>query len=139
MDAEILQRDGRLLFAIELPETAVGVGQVRHAARQTLPDHPNADMAELVISELATNAVIHAGCPCTLSLYGLDQCLLVRVDDSSDKQPVLGSPMKENRSDSGRGLQIVRAISKGFGVEPHKSHGKTVWAALCLCEPMSAP
>ena len=131
----MLQRDGRLLFETDLPEVAAGVSDVRHAASEALPGHPNADIAELVISELATNAVTHAGCPCTLSLYGLDQCLLIRVDDSSDDQPVMGPPMEDNISDSGRGLRIVRAVSETFGVEPRKPHGKTVWAALCLCDP----
>jgi anti-sigma regulatory factor (Ser/Thr protein kinase) len=134
VEATLLKRRGRLLFESELPEAPIGVRAVRHAALDTLPDHPNADMADLVISELATNAVAHAGCPCVLRLFGLNLCLLIQVQDSSNDLPVMGPPLENNLGGAGRGLQMVQAVSDSFGVETRQPRGKTVWATLCLCD-----
>ena len=134
MEANLLRRRGRLLYQVDIPEAAIGVREVRHSAVRALSDHADADMAELVISELASNAVAHAGCPCALRLYALNQCLLIQVEDSSNDQPVMGPPMESNLGGSGRGLQIVQALSDSYGVERRRPRGKTVWALFCHCD-----
>jgi anti-sigma regulatory factor (Ser/Thr protein kinase) len=89
---------------------------------------PLAD-AQLVVSELATNAVIHAGSPFSVSVGRNGSTMRVSVRDCSGTQPVLRAP--EPESLSGRGLRLVGALARDWGVEPG-ADGKTVWAELAL-------
>lgn len=83
----------------------------------------------LVVSELATNAVIHAGTPFSVSISATDAAMRISVQDSSSTRPVVrdGSPAAL----SGRGLRLVGAVSRDWGVE-FSLDGKTVWAELAL-------
>jgi anti-sigma regulatory factor (Ser/Thr protein kinase) len=83
--------------------------------------------AQLVISELATNAVIHAGSPFSVVVNGDDSGVRISVTDCSTAQ----AAVKETSSDlpSGRGLRMVSALSASWGVDPAPG-GKTVWAQL---------
>jgi anti-sigma regulatory factor (Ser/Thr protein kinase) len=121
----------QLLFEADLPESAAAVRKVRHAAMDAIRGHPTAEVAQIVISELATNAVRHAGCPCTLRVFDGAQTLLIEVQDSSPRLPVVGPDLQDNIGSSGRGLQIVKALSDRFGVKPSQKRGKTVWARIC--------
>ena len=134
MGANRSRRRGRLLFETRVPDTALGVRDVRHAALHAIPADANADTAELVIAELVSNAVAHAGCPCLLGIYSWGPCLLIQVQDNSDDQPVTGPPLSSNLDGSGRGLQIVHALSESFGVQQVRPTGKIVWAVVCLCD-----
>jgi anti-sigma regulatory factor (Ser/Thr protein kinase) len=88
-----------------------------------------ADDVQLVISELATNAVIHAGTPFSVSLSSDGSVMRISVSDWSALRPVMrdGSP----GAISGRGLRLVAAVADAWGVEPGPE-GKTVWAELQL-------
>src|SRR5215204_3336199 len=108
MEAELVRRRGRLVFKADLPDAPLSVRDVRRAAVHKIADHPNADMAELVISELASNAVIHAGCPCVLSLYTCDSCLLIQVRDKSDDKPVIGPLWQRTRGSQGAGYRSFK-------------------------------
>jgi hypothetical protein len=61
--------------------------------------------------------------------------VMVAVIDASDDAPTPREPdwVKE----SGRGLQIVHALSSVWGWSPIEGHGKAVWAVLPLVLPMS--
>lgn len=85
------------------------------------------DDAELVLSELATNAVIHARTPFSVMVRSQDSGLRVSVRDSSPVRPTLrdAAPMAA----TGRGLRLVTAIAKDWGAEL-TTDGKTVWAEL---------
>ncbi len=84
----------------------------------------------LVVSELATNACVHAGSPFTVSLQRNGYGLLVEVADD-DTSPVALQPL--GHGSSGRGMQIVAALAKDWGTSTRAS-GKTVWAVLdCDC------
>jgi hypothetical protein len=99
------------------------------------------DDAELIIAELVGNAVRHGlrTMPPVMSL-GADSpvlrlCLLRRigevmlaVTDPSDEAPTPRSPSATG--ESGRGLQIVGALSYVWGWSPIDGHGKAVWAVL---------
>ena len=86
------------------------------------------DDARLVVSELATNAVRHAGTAFTLSLDGRDGSITLRVRDGSRGIPTFGSP--GILSTSGRGLMLVSALSVAWGVSLEAEGGKSVWARL---------
>jgi hypothetical protein len=77
---------------------------------------------------LAGNALRHARSSFTVSLSLTDRDLLVAVTDASRHEPVLRSPGPS--STSGRGLQLVSALSSDWGVRLVHLEGKTVWATV---------
>lgn len=90
-----------------------------------------AGAAELVTSELATNAVLHARhgtFRVTLRRRGGGQ-VRVSVTDKSRTLPEPADPADDE--DHGRGLAIVEAVSQQWGAEPLK-RGKRVWADLAV-------
>jgi anti-sigma regulatory factor (Ser/Thr protein kinase) len=80
----------------------------------------------LVVSELATNACVHARTPFTVTVQRHDTGLLVEVADD-DPGPVAMKPLTSGTS--GRGIHIVAAVAKDWGTSPRQS-GKAVWAVL---------
>jgi anti-sigma regulatory factor (Ser/Thr protein kinase) len=97
-----------------------------------------ADTAELVMSELVTNAVqvssrlkIRAGSPIVpvvrLWLVSDRISIVIHVWDGSEEMPVRqdGAPDQE----SGRGLMLVENLAKDWGAY-RKAHGKVVWALI---------
>jgi anti-sigma regulatory factor (Ser/Thr protein kinase) len=92
--------------------------------------------AQLVVSELVTNAVIHAGTDIGLEATLRGDFLHLRVRDGSLRPPLLGPPglagsSKAELIDHGRGLPIVRGLCAGWGfVVNHAGDGKVVWASL---------
>ena len=99
------------------------------------------DDAELIIAELVGNAVRHGlrAVPAVRQPSAwhsaLRLCLLRRVGevmlavtDPSDDIPAPKAP--SDNGESGRGLQIVGALSYVWGWSPIEGHGKAVWAVL---------
>jgi hypothetical protein len=100
------------------------------------------DDAELIVAELVVNAVKHglrtvsySATPGSFAASSLRLCLLRRVGeimlavtDPSDEAPVPRTP--DWTGESGRGLQIVGALSYVWGWSPIEGHGKAVWAVL---------
>ena len=94
------------------------------------------DDVSLVVSELATNAVIHAATPFTVGLARRDQELVLQVRDHL--LSALPAPWTAHAHDPhGRGLQIVRALSTSWGVS-RRPDGKSVWASFSLVPGHSA-
>jgi len=83
-----------------------------------------ADVVELLVSELASNAVAHAGTPFTVSVQFDDQRIRVEVSDTGDGEPCVRPP--DPLASNGRGLQLLGALADSWGVDPHEP-GKTVW------------
>jgi anti-anti-sigma regulatory factor len=99
----------------------------------TLPHvrpQPWPEGADLVVSELTTNAVRHVRSPFTLALAGRPDELLIGVTDASRQEPVLRTPRAD--AGGGRGVQIVAALSTAWGVRLVHHGGKTVWARMSL-------
>ena len=84
--------------------------------------------ALLVVSELATNAVVHAGSRFTVTVRRNRQTLFIEVADPNPSMPVL-APV-QTPALSGRGLLIVQDLSVDWGVSSQPGDGKTVWAQL---------
>lgn len=94
-----------------------------------------ADAADLITSELVTNALIHGMEPATLALYTDREAdgglLFVEVEDAGENRP---QPRDADEDAvGGRGLQIVDAIAEDWGTEP-VGLGKRVWASLPITE-----
>ncbi|MEU6302421.1 ATP-binding SpoIIE family protein phosphatase [Streptomyces chartreusis] len=108
------------------------VGRARDVVREQLHDWGLArlaDTAELLVSELVTNAVRHShGHPVELRLVRGDT-LLCEVDDDDHDLPTLLSAGPFD--DAGRGLRMVSMLAREWGTS-RTSAGKTVWFELTL-------
>jgi anti-sigma regulatory factor (Ser/Thr protein kinase) len=85
------------------------------------------ESAELLISELVVNAVLHADSAVTLRLALRPGALRVEIGDSSQEPPRL-RPVDPSAV-TGRGLLIVDAVASDWGVDP-TADGKVVWFEL---------
>jgi len=102
----------------------VGEQLVRHRL-----DH-EVDILRLVVSELVTNAVLHARSPFVVTVGRVDHTLMLAVWDESVVLPP--EPLRPStRRQRGRGLTIVEHLSSEWGVT-HEHGGKTVWARFAL-------
>lgn len=86
-----------------------------------------------VISELATNVVIHAGTPFTVTLLRSDRTLSVAVSDLSFERPE-HLPSERLLDKHGRGLAMIAALSSTWG-STSLNDGKLVWATFDLDAP----
>jgi anti-sigma regulatory factor (Ser/Thr protein kinase) len=84
--------------------------------------------AALVVSELVTNAVLHASPPLALDLHRTADGVRISVDDASARLPEPAGPPPAD-AESGRGLGLVAALGLSWGVEP-RPPGKRVWCLL---------
>ncbi len=78
-----------------------------------------------MVSELATNAVVHAATTFRLSIERTDKLVRVEVLDGGGGHTHLRSP--SNGDLHGRGLQLVDALSDQWGTTECGEQGKTVW------------
>jgi len=120
-------------FRVKLERDARSPGRARRdfgewLARLDCPDDVHDDVL-LMISELVTNAVVHADSAPDVAAIHRDGRLVVEVHDSDPTPPVMRSD--GGGPDGGFGLQLVEALSLRWGWEPTAT-GKRVWAeALC--------
>jgi len=84
------------------------------------------DAAELMASELTSNCVRHARTAFDVSVQVREE-VRIEVCDTGGGRPRPLSPGPEEPS--GRGLMIVQAMSRDWGVEP-AGGGKKVWFTL---------
>ena len=82
--------------------------------------------SELALSELATNAVLHAHTEFEVHVLrsGVDG-MRVEVTDRWPGLPLLKS--HGDQAATGRGLALVVSLADEIGVEPHGDQGKTIW------------
>lgn len=83
------------------------------------------DLVALLLSELVTNAVLHAGSDVELEVALLQGRVRIEVADAS---PVMPAP-REHQDDAmtGRGLEMVAMLASDWGVDPIPGDGKVVW------------
>jgi anti-anti-sigma regulatory factor len=80
--------------------------------------------ASLVVSELVSNAIQHAGTLMTVQLSRLSRYVAVAVRDGSAERPRL-----DESDGGGRGLILVNSLAVHWGSLPSRD-GKVVWATL---------
>jgi signal transduction histidine kinase len=125
----------------EVTEEFEGVPEsVRRARRLALDTLAGAgtsgDEAVLLLSELATNAVIHAGSPFQVTIRCRDDRLRIEVADGS--RAVARRQRFSATSGTGRGLALVDDIADRWGVD-ERGDGKTVWFELAVRPAGSEP
>ncbi|MEU2423602.1 SpoIIE family protein phosphatase [Streptomyces sp. NPDC007851] len=106
------------------------VGRGRAAVREQLHDWGLgrlADPAELMVSELVTNAVRHSHSRPVLLRLVRGETLLCEVEDDDHTLPTLLSARPD--ADAGRGLRVVSTLAREWGTS-HTAAGKTVWFEL---------
>jgi anti-sigma regulatory factor (Ser/Thr protein kinase) len=102
-----------------------------------------ADIAELLVSELVTNAVQASELLKTRADLGTvpairvwttsdGGCLVIHVWDASDQMPVLNDSAAD--AENGRGLLLVSALGKDWGAY-RKTQGKVVWVMITADDP----
>ena len=123
-------RDGSRC-SVELAGDLSEVARARARTREQLQEWRLGDLAvtaELVVSELVTNALRHGTGPVWMVLH-YDGALRIEVGDASHEPPLLVPPHLDGTS--GRGLALVDALAAKWGTQ-HHSAGKTVWAEIVL-------
>jgi anti-sigma regulatory factor (Ser/Thr protein kinase) len=144
----------RVRLAVGLQDDTAGAPEGEHSVLLVLDDDPRSagvarrflrtqldewqvggdvpDTAELLLSELVTNAVIHAGTTSVLTLALETGLLTVAV---RDRGPVGAEPsvqlvdVDDPLRVFGRGLQLVDALADRWGSD-QDPHGTTSWFAL---------
>ncbi|KPI26309.1 putative PAS/PAC sensor protein [Actinobacteria bacterium OK074] len=114
-----------------LPREPRSVGRAREYARGQLLSwdlEPLVDTAELLVSELVTNALRYGEGEIRLRLL-LDRTLVCEVWDAGLVQP--RRRRARDTDEGGRGLQLVGLLSAGWGSR-RTPRGKTVWFELPL-------
>ncbi|MGI5488361.1 ATP-binding protein [Microtetraspora malaysiensis] len=87
----------------------------------------HSELAELLVSELVTNALRHGAGEPVVTLSSSDGVLRGEVADASPALPQVQHMSEEE--ECGRGLLLVEALSRDWGVE-RTGAGKAVWFEL---------
>ncbi|GIG40262.1 hypothetical protein Cph01nite_20240 [Cellulomonas phragmiteti] len=111
-----------------LPSEPASIGRARHAVLRTCEawDLGDASNAELIVSELVANAVLHGWGHVALQLYDTGDGLRIEVEDDNPTPPVTtdGHPGRVG----GFGMQIVERLAD-WGWRQSRG-GKVVWAKV---------
>ncbi|MEU8587507.1 ATP-binding protein [Streptomyces sp. NPDC048664] len=137
-------KTARLRYRMDWDRGGASIADARHAVRALLaraghhPDHRPSQDAQLVVSEMVTNAIRHAPGPGALLLELTSDAtrLRIAVRDSSPHPPVVHEP--DAHRIGGHGLYLVsrlcgRIHTMALGV------GKQVTAHLGLATPLRVP
>jgi anti-sigma regulatory factor (Ser/Thr protein kinase) len=113
--------------ALDLPPTTDSVPLARRFARSALREsRSDVDTVVLLVSEVVTNAVLHARSAIRIVVEDRDDVARVEVHDGSPVPP----RMHHFRlvSGTGRGLRMLDQLAQNWGVDqgPHGT-GKVVW------------
>ena len=112
------------------PAVASTVPAARRLVREQLQQHGQAlliESAELIVSELVGNVVLHVGGVVEVSLVVQPDEVILEVSDDSPLSPHLR--VFSRTSSTGRGMRLVHSLAAEHGVRPRGS-GKTIWVRL---------
>jgi uncharacterized protein YoaH (UPF0181 family) len=111
---------------------AEAVPAARHFTLDTLTKWQLSRIANetaLIVTELATNAVVHANSAFRVIMFRSPAGLRLAVEDADRSSP---QPRRAGRRDvTGRGMNLVATIAEQWGCDVSAA-GKTVWAEIPL-------
>lgn len=123
----------RVLRCETYPATKDQVARARRLTEQTIGEHPMCDEAVLLVSELATNVVLHSGAELfTLVISettGGDLKIAVIDDGRADTTPYLRAGQPAD-SVNGRGMRLVDQLARQWGFTRERPSGLAVWFTL---------
>lgn len=102
------------------------LAEVRAFLRETVAEGAKGEpqYGEFIVTELATNAIVHAQSEFTVRVGFTPTLLRIEVSDSSDAPPRVG-----RHHPAIHGLEMVDKLAYDWGYELHDG-GKTVWAEV---------
>ncbi len=107
------------------------VAKIRRFAVDAARSHDPAidtDVVALLVSELATNAMLHGEGQVKVRVLARRAGVRVEVGDASSQRP--SRPVPSLDAEGGRGIALVEALASAWGVESSSINGKTVWFEL---------
>jgi hypothetical protein len=119
----------RVPEAVRLTRGADSVPLARRHVRALLPDSEVRADVEVVVTELVTNAVLHTSVgDVQLTVEDLPEAVRVEVEDAGPGMPV--AVRQSTAAMTGRGLALVAALSRAWGVDSRRPGHKVVWAEV---------
>lgn len=121
--------------SVDLPGEPASPGAARRFLRSLLEQagRPEwVEAAELAVSEVVTNAVLHAHTDIEISAHIEADRLRVLVRDHSPSLP--SQRDYDTHATTGRGLDLVAAITAEHGVESLGAQGKVVWFCVTTAD-----
>ncbi|MDX6327576.1 MAG: hypothetical protein QOK15_3930 [Nocardioidaceae bacterium] len=122
-----------------LPRAPIAPILARRTLASGLADLPRSciEDAQVLTSELVTNALRHGQGTITMSILRDDRTLTVGVADQGSQDPQLRE--RDVTAVTGRGLQLLQALAAGWGTDPVQdgTGGKVIWFTLCTASSRS--
>ena len=118
------------MLCVDLPPEPPSATRARALAREqfgAMCSRDALDVVALLVTELVTNAILHARTPLQLTLEMRPGVVRICVEDESNEQPMLQH--YEADAVTGRGLALVDRLSSSWGVDAIPS-GKVVWCEV---------
>jgi hypothetical protein len=111
---------------IVLAPVSASVPEARRFVADRLADLPSdtVDIARLLVSEVVTNAVLHARTDLLLTLDRSDTTVSVQVADQNPLLPVIRTHGAD--AGTGRGLKVLEKLASRWGTR-RTENGKIVW------------
>ncbi len=118
------------MLSVDLPPEPSSATRARTLTRERLEESCSRDTLDtvaLLVTELVTNAILHARTPLLLTLESRPDHVRICVEDRSNDQPAVRS--YESDAVTGRGLALVEQLASTWGVDTTPS-GKVVWCEV---------
>ena len=115
----------------QLPGHARSAQRARQLLREVLSEPLYADWlddAQLAVSEIVSNVVLHARSDMVLTVRAEHERLCIEVRDEDSQLPV--ERVYDPEATTGRGMMLVRQLSTAYGAELLPGGGKVVWFVL---------
>lgn len=119
--------------SVEYAPCPSAAGQARAEVRRQLESWgltEQSETVELLVSELVTNALVHAESRLRLTLTAAHGLLRCEVSDADARRPRVRRVTQT--SEGGRGMFLVDALAQRWGCHEDGT-GKTVWFELGTC------
>ena len=120
------------MLSVDLPPEPASATRARRLARDRLTVLCTPEVLEtvsLLVTELVTNAILHARTPLRLVIEAHPDRVRVRVEDSSPQQPEVHHYGTD--AVTGRGLALVEQLASSWGVDTTPT-GKVVWCEIAI-------
>ncbi|WP_051812163.1 ATP-binding protein [Kitasatospora sp. MBT63] len=123
-----------MTWIVQFPGVPEAVGCARKLVRDALHRLPQVDDAELIVSELVTNAILHsrsgAGGVLWVEIRRRRGVIRIAVTDEGAAGSEPSYRSTEEVDDFGRGLAIMAGLADNWGASSDVDDSQTVWAEL---------